>query len=495
MAQLAEPRRTDSGAQRSSVPTRLLNAALGLVIIIAAVVSGVAAADGDKKMVVLPLAAVIGLALAVLALTKYAWFALLLLGLRSSIDALAFSSSSTSTAASATAATAAQDRGINPSTLLGVLFLLASLLWLAARYYSGTNIKMSRLSGWLVGFWLVGIVSVVGSRHVLAGLTESLRIMAVAMMFVVLEQLITNRQMMMRVLVAAYASLLIPLGYTLFGILAGNPASEQKSGLTRLIGTFTQSNSYARYLTFMIIFGFAIYPHLKGLLKAAMSALLLLSVVFLLLTLTLTAILAAVIGLLLVGALARRRALVFGFVAVVFIAIFALPGLSSRINTIQTQPVQSGQPAGNTLAWRLNYWADVLPLANSNPVTGIGLNSTSYETDAAKQPHNDFLRAYVETGLLGLAVYVGMLVSLVGTCRQAVRRAVRGTFDHAIAVGAFACGVSVVIESMASNVITNSVALWYLMAFVAAAGYIGRTRSMAAARSGLDKPSSVPVPQ
>lgn len=463
---------------------RLLTAALAFVVIAAAVVSGLSVAGGDKKLVVLPLAAVLGLALAVLACTRYAAFVLLLLGLRSSIDALAFNSADAASASGS----AVVDRGINPSSLLGVLFLLASLLWLAGRYYSGTHIKISRLSGWLLAFWLAGVVSLVGSSHVQAGLTESLRIMAVVMMFVVLEQLITSRTAMLQVLVAAFMSLLIPLGYTLYGFLLGNPASEEKSGLTRILGTFSQSNSYARYLTFMIIFGVAIYPHIKGRYRTALQISLTLSVIFLLLTLTLTAILAGIAGLILVGTLARRQGLVLGFVVVIVAAVFAVPGLSSRVSTVQSQPQVANQPQGNTLAWRFNYWADVLPLANANPVTGIGVGATTYETDAAKQPHNDFLRAYVETGLVGLTMYVGMLISLVTLCRRAIRRSVRGTFNHAIAVGALASSVTVIIESMASNVITNSVALWYLMAFVAAAGFIARSPAEESDRTPATSP-------
>ncbi len=457
-------------AEVVGVGTRLLQIGLAGLVIGAAVVSGLSVADGNKMMVVLPVAAVLGLALAILACTRFGGFVLLLLGVRASIDALAFTSSS----AGASTGSATLDSGINPSSLFGVLFLLASILWLAMRYYSGSYVKASRAAGWLVAFWLAALLSLAGSQHIKEGATESLRIMAVIMMFVVLEQLIVDRRMMMRVLFAAYASMLIPLGYTLYGLAIGHPATEEKSGFTRLLGTFSQSNSYARYLTFMIVFGVAVYPHVKGGPKIALRVLLGIAGIFLVQTLTLTAIIAAIIGLIVIGALARRGTLLVGFAVVAMLAVLASPGLVSRFGTVQTQGVD-GSPSGNTLAWRFGYWADVLPLANSNPVTGIGVGATSYETDAAKQPHNDFLRAYVETGLVGLVLYIGVLASLVGLCRSALRRCVRGTFDHAVATGALACVVACIVESAASNVITNSVALWYLMAFVAAAGYIARS--------------------
>lgn len=448
------------------IAMRLVQLLIALLVAAAAFVSGLSMAADNKMMVVLPLAAVVGVALSVLACTRFSGFVLLLLAVRSSVDVLDFS-----------AGTAAGSGGgaVNPSGLLVILFLLASALWLATRYYSGTYTKASPLTMWLVAFWLAGVVSLLSSKNLLAGATESLRILGVVMMFVLLEQLIVDRKMMVRVLLAAYASLLIPLGYTLFGLATGTAATEDKDGFARLLGTFNQSNAYARYLTFMIVFGVAIYPHLKGTQKVVMRVLLLLSTIFLLQTLTLTCIIAAIVGLIVIGIVARRGTLLAGFVVVAVLAAFAVPGLAARFDVLQTSD-PSGAPSGNTLAWRFNYWAEVLPLANRNPVTGIGLGSTSFETDAAKQPHNDFLRAYVETGVVGLLIYIGVLASFVATSRRAVRRAVRGTFAHAVATGALACAVLVIVESLTSNVITNSVALWYLVAFVAAAGYVAHVK-------------------
>lgn len=452
--------------KRPGTAMRLVQLLMALLVGAAAVVSGLSLAAGNKMLVVLPLVAVVGVALAVLACTRFSGFVLLLLGVRSSVDVLDFSPGT---------AAGSDGGGLNPSALLVILFLLAATLWLAARYYSGTYIKASPLSMWLIAFWLAGVVSLLSSRNILAGVTGSLRILGVVMMFVLLEQLIVDRKTMVRVLYAAFASMLIPLGYTLFGLATGTAATEDKAGFDRLLGTFNQSNAYARYLTFMVVFGVAIYPHLKGGSKVAMRVLLLLGTAFLLQTLTLTCIIAAIVGLIVIGVVARRGSLLAGFVVVAVLAAFAVPGLAARFDILQTSD-PTGAASGNTLLWRFNYWAEVLPLANRNPVTGIGLGSTSFETEAEKQPHNDFLRAYVETGLVGLFLYIGVLASLVATSRRAVRRAVRGTFDHAVATGALACAVLVIVESLASNVITNSVAMWYLVAFVAAAGYVARAK-------------------
>ncbi len=157
-------------------------------------------------------------------------------------------------------------------------------------------------------------------------------------------------------------------------------------------------------------------------------------------------------------------------------ALLLIPQFSSRFTSL-ADVGPGGQPSGNSLAWRIGYWTEVLPLANSNPVTGIGLNSTQLITDEAKQPHNDFIRAYVETGLLGLGAYLAMLIALVGLGGRAVRASPPGSFERGVAAGFLGCAVAFIAVSIAANVLSSVALLWYLFAFAAAAAFVARQRS------------------
>ncbi|MGN6782113.1 MAG: O-antigen ligase family protein [Marmoricola sp.] len=444
-----------------------------LVVLVAAgaVVSGFSFAKGDKTLAVLPVIAVVAIGLGLMALTRFSAFVLLLLAVRPALDLFKLSSNATGTAVGNTAS----QRGLDPSSIVGVLFLLAAVVWLAGRARSGQLVPGSRLRTAMFAFLATCVLSVVASVQPQASALEALRIATVVMMFVVLEQLITSRAAMIRVMVTCYVALLVPLGYTVFGMLTGSPSSEVRGSFTRLTGPFNQSNTFARYLAFLLIFGIAVYPYVKPRLKLLFGAMLALSSVFMLLTLTRTAILGSVAGLVVLAVAQKRKVLIGGLVAMALAALIALPGLAARFGTLDAGSTPQGTPTGNTLVWRLHYWTEVIPLANSNPVTGIGLASTQYETDAAKQPHNDFIRAYVETGLLGLACYVSMLAALVGSARRAVQRAPKGSLESGVAAGALGCAVCFVLGSMAANVMSNVVSLWYLIAFAAAAAYVSRT--------------------
>lgn len=457
-------------APEQGVAAKALTFLAVLVAVGLAAFSGLGAATGSKLAVVLPVAAAAGVALGLLALTRFSFYVMAMLVLRASIDLAKLSSAPAGGEATSTSVT---DRGLDPSSLLGIVFLLASALWLAAQHRQRGSLPGSTFRRALLVFVAAAALSLPASANIQASAVELLRVLAAVMMFIVLEQLIANRATLRQVLLAVYLSAVFPLAYTTYGFLTGSPPSEVKNTFTRITGTFGQANAFGRYLMLLIIFGVALYPHLGKGLRLALAAVLTLSSVFLLLTYTRTAIVGVVIGLVVVGLLQSKRVLL-GLVVLGICALLVVPQLSSRFTSLTSTTGGSG----NSLGWRVGYWSELLPLANSNPVTGIGLNATPYLTEAAKQPHNDFIRAYVETGLIGLGAYLAMLVALVALGTRAVRASPPGSFDRGVATGYLGCAIAFVAVSVASNALSNVVILWYLFAFAAAAAAVARQQPL-----------------
>jgi putative inorganic carbon (hco3(-)) transporter len=456
--------------RRPGVASKSLTVLAVLLAAAVAAFSGLGAESDSKLAVVLPVALAAGAILAVLAFSRFSLYVMALLVLRASIDLAKLSDGQTSTAVSSAEAA----RGLDPSSVFAVVFLLASAMWLAAQHYRQGELPGSTLRRALLVFIAAAAISVPAASNVRAGGLELLRILAAVMMFIVLEQLIVNHAVLRQVLLAAFLSLVFPLAYTVFGFLTGSPASEVKGAFTRITGPFSTSNVFARYLMLMIIFGVALYPHLGRALRVALGAALVLSFVFLLLTYTRTGIIGTAVGVVVVGLFQSRR-LLFGLLVLAICALVLVPQFSSRFTQLADTPTTPADVASrNTLTWRINYWTEVLPLANSSPVTGIGLTSTQFTTDNAKQPHNDFVRAYVETGLIGLGAYLAVLVALVGLGQRAVWVSPPGSLDRGVAVGFLGCAVAFIAVSLAANVLSNVVLLWYLFAFAAAASFVAR---------------------
>ena len=448
---------------------RLLTGAAALLCAAVAVLAGLALSRGDRLGVVLPLAVVAGVVVGLLALTRFAGYVLLMLAVRPCVDLFKLSGPSAGRADVDQTA-----RTLDPSTLLAVLFLLAAGLWLAAQARRHGRLRGSPLGLALLLVGATALVSATGAAQPSVSLLEALRIATVVVMFVVLEQLTPDLPAVRRVLLAAYASLVLALGYTLLLSLLGQPPSEVKGDFTRISGPFSQSTTFGRYLMFMVIFGFGIYRYLDRRLRAALGVLLAGSLVFLLLTNTRSAILGAAIGLVVVAALHRSRRMLVALCLVAVAGGALLPAVTQRFAQLGESSSVGGGPTGNTLAWRFGYWSEIASLANRNPVTGIGPNMTQRQTDEAKKPHNDFLRAYVETGLLGLLAYLAMMALCLHTGLTALRRAPPASLSRGIAVGFLGCAVAFVAISAASNVISNVVTLWYFVAFAAAAGAVAR---------------------
>lgn len=452
----------------------VLQVLLVLVIVAAAMVSGLAMFRGDRQLAVLPLAAVAGVALGLVALTRFSGFVLIFLAVRPMVDLFKLSGNGAGTTEGNTAVA----RGLDPSSILGVLFLLAALLWLAGRVRSGQVVRGSAARVGFIAFIAACSISVLGSANPQASALDALRIATVAMMFIVLEQLITSRRMMCLAIGACFVGMVGPVVYTLVGFAFGGPSSEIKGSIVRLAGPFSQSNTFGRYLAFLLIFGVAIFPHLGRRSRWPMGILLGISSVLLLLTLTRTAIVVAVLGVLVLAVVQRRRSLAIALVAVALVSAVALPTVAARFavlsSTASSSTSSADGPSGNSLIWRVNYWTEVLPLANANPVTGIGLSQTQYNTESAKQPHNDFLRAYVETGLVGLGAFIAMFVGLLVTARRAMRAAARGTLEHAVAAGSLAATTGFLFACIAANVVSNVVSLVSVSAFAAAAAFVAR---------------------
>jgi putative inorganic carbon (HCO3(-)) transporter len=456
-----------------------LTVAAALLAAATAVVAGLAMDGGQRMRVVLPLAVAAGVLVAVLAVTRFAAYVLLMLAVRSCVDLFKLSGPTAGTGGDGGSV-----RVLDPSTLVGVLFLVAAGLWLAAQYRARGRLNSSPLGVALLLVGATGAVSTLGSARPSSSALDVLRVLTVVAMFLVLEQLLPDDRAVRRVLLAVYASLALALGYTIVASLLGSPPSEVKGSFVRISGPFSQSTTFGRYLMFLVVFGFGVYRFLSGRARVALGALLVLSLGFLVLTNTRGAIIGTALGLLVVALLHRSVRMLAVLCVAAIAAVSLVPAVGERFAQLSAVRDVGGDPTGNTLAWRMAYWSEIVSLANQNPVTGIGPNMTQRATEEAKKPHNDILRAYVETGVLGLLAYLALLLMCLHTAALALRRAPPGTLARGIAVGFAGCAVAFVAVSAASNVISNVVTLWYFVAFAAAASAVARGVSFLGSDSG-----------
>lgn len=451
---------------------RVLLALSTLLCAAGGTLSAVGAMRADKPLLVVPLVLALGAIAAVVATTRFAVFVMLMLALRASLDVTKLTPGGSDPG---TGATSLSSRLITPSTLVVGLFIVAAALWLLAQRRAGTLHPGSGLRRAWAAFAATAFLSLLASADRAVTLIAASQVLAIALMYVVLEELMVEARTRNRMLVAVYVSALGPLLYSVAGFALGEPSGELKDGFFRIAGTFTQSNSFGRYLMLLVLFGIAVLRHVPRRWRTWFAAMITTLTVLLLFTYTLTAIVGTVLGVVTLAVWRGKRLLVVLALAAVC-AVIVAPGLTARVGSVTSTPTSyfSNDYHPNSLLWRLSYWGEVLPLVERSPVTGIGLGTTGMLTEQSKQPHNDFLRAFVEEGVVGSLAYLLLLLVMVRVGVRAVRSAAPGSLDHDIGVGYLACAVAFVATSTSDNMFTNVAVLWYLVAFAAAAANVAR---------------------
>lgn len=414
---------------------------------LAAALSGIATGSGFRAGAILSAVAAVGLGLIALAASRFELFVGAILAVRSALDA----------------AKLGGPAGLDPAALVSGLFLLAGILWLAVRSQE-TEAPPSPLIRPLFVLTVAGAISIAFAPRPLASAVDVLRLATVLVILMVLNRLLVDRRATRVILAAIFVSALIPLAMGAYQVATGT-GFRVIAGFYRVLGTFVHPNPFAIYLTLVLILGAALLPWMRIPLGTILAFLLVACAVFLVLTYTRSAWIGTLAGLLTVGLLQSRGLLVLIAISTLVVALM-VPSAGARFGDLAQQTRASGAPA-NSLVWRFEYWNRAVNLSQ-NPVFGIGLGSVREVTDVGKEPHNDFVRVYVETGLVGLLAYLWFLGSLVTVARRAVAEA-RPGLDRGVAVGFAGAVVAFLIISIVANVLTQLVILWYLATLAAAA--------------------------
>ncbi|MGH2637298.1 MAG: O-antigen ligase family protein [Actinomycetota bacterium] len=407
----------------------------------------------QPRTAVLIVAIAIGLLLLVLAYVRFEAFLLTTLVVRASVDWTKTPSELGEPTRSGTMTAA-----------LALIFLAAAVVWLLVQFRAGRLVAPSLLSLAWLAFLGISIVSAAGADLRLESLAESGRIATAVAMLLVLHQLLGDGTDVRRVLTACYVSAVVPLSMAAYQALSGGVVGSDEAA--RVYGTFAHPNAFGFYLTILIVMGVALLRHVTPTVRPLLLAFLWGSSIAIVLTYSRGAWIALIVGLLVVGALQSARAVLITIGVAVVVAL-TLPPVTERLLDLRQESSVPGT-SGNSLQWRFDYWGRVVDLADENPILGIGPKMTQYVTDSAKVPHNDFLRAYAETGVLGLCAYAAVLAALVHSARRSLRGAAPG-FDRGIAVGFAGCVAAMLAFSVGGNLMSQVVVLWYFAAFAAVA--------------------------
>ncbi len=223
------------------------------------------------------------------------------------------------------------------------------------------------------------------------------------------------RTIFLLLIFSSFVPVLEALRQWIFGIGIGDSSLD----IARIYGTFAHTNVLALYLYSILVvltLWYVLYERRIYLTSRTIVFGLygILSAFLLFVTYTRVAWIAAFVFFFMV-ALSRAKILLIPLIFFPIIAFLTVPLVQERIlESFQTNPDSS-------LVWRADIWHDVtLKLAFDHRIIfGTGLDTFSrYAEDlrgirfGSTDSHNDFIKFYVEGGLIGLAIFFIFLLSL-----------------------------------------------------------------------------------
>jgi O-antigen ligase len=431
------------------IPPSMLRRAWWLLVPIGFIVSlgEVALSSSGKTVLALVFAAPIGLALTVLAVTRFEAFLIALIVVRASLDVFNLASPDGGT------------KGIDPGIVVGGVFIVCGSLWLLAQRRSGYWIKVSAPTWALWSFAGACMLSIPTSVALSGSIVSTTKVVAGVLVFSVLEQYLGLRPERARaLLIALFASFAFPALVALKQWVGGE-GNTYYVEVSRVTGTFVHPSSLADYLLLLLPISVLLIGWCRGRNRVVMMAITAAAAGLLIITYTRAAWIAALVSIAYL-ALRWRREVLYGLLAVVALLLLAVPSVAARFADLNAPPPAEGVPS-NSLSWRIGYWERVLPKAKVNPVTGIGFDTVQRTEPENLEPHNVFVQAYVETGVIGLGALLAIIWTFARMLRARVRNASPG-WPRLLALGATSVAIATFTQFPGENLLSQTIIYTYL---------------------------------
>lgn len=429
---------------------------MAIFVVLAAIAVGLVAAllfsavAPDTTLIILGGTLLGAAILGVIGLYRYEWFLLITLTIRPALDDLI----------------ADQFGTFQPSAILGILVIGVSLLHLISRKMSGNWTPLTPLGWAFIGFFVLFLPSFVTSVDRGVSQAALFGLASVMLIYLAIEQkLQEDRKFLYRLLAATGIGLVVPIVVGFVQFFFTGTLDPGGSGLVRIDGSFAHPNTFATYLSFVILISISLIPVMtveRKLLAFTVSGI---GMFLLVATFARGAWASFLIGTLVLAARINKKA-VFGIIGGAALVGVGVPGVRGRIeNLFATTGANGGVKTDDSLAWRLGYWERIAPFFNRNPVTGLGIDATKTQTPEGKDPHNSFLQAFLEGGIIGGVGFLLLLAVAAYAGRKVWQMARRDELDpriKLISVGAIAALMSVAAQLITENVLLNTIVWWYL---------------------------------
>ncbi|MGB4942642.1 MAG: O-antigen ligase family protein [Candidatus Moraniibacteriota bacterium] len=266
-------------------------------------------------------------------------------------------------------------------------------------------------------------------------------------------------------LTAIFVSSILPIIFGLAQFFLGVGLSDENVSATRIFGTFSHPNVFSLYL-----FTIAAVAGMYGIVYARQDRVRLITGLYLalvLVTLVLTYARIAWISLFVfvfLVVLWRYRFLILPLILLPLVLVTFVPAVQERV-TEALHPTPD-----SSIVWRQNLWRDMLLKARLEDRVALGSGIDTFRVSAealrgerfgSNESHNDFVKFYIDGGMVGLVVY-GLYLLVLFFPVLKVRRLTPSHSLKNLATLLALLMVTLVIASLSDNVFKNTPVQWIL---------------------------------
>ena len=372
------------------------------------------------------------------------------------------------------------DTPFHPNGVIGLVIIGA-----AGAFFLLKRRDLSRLRAfWLsLAFAAIYLASLLWTaEHRMEGLTAVLRLLTGLAMYAVLVYKLDSIKKIKWLIVAVFIPVVVRTAEGLVHVAQGGGMDLEAAEIVR-IGTSGIGALLAMILAFCLVHFLEASTARQRLLWGIVNGFFALGLLFSYgragwIGFTITVV---VIGLM------KRSKLLIVFPIVLILLITLVPTVTKRFADIDLERLDAG--ADNTLVDRIEMWRESAEVWATQPWLGVGYGAGRSDVGEqsarfASMLHNDYMMVLVQTGIIGLIVFLlwhgQWLVELLK-----VRRTARYAYDKTLALAAFALFFASLIVSITDNVIEAPDKLYPLVALVAAALALPRIRAEEEARSAV----------
>ena len=341
---------------------------------------------------------------------------------------------------------------LDPPAIANLGFLIGALIWLVARMREGEKPWKVPLFVPIFIFTAMATVSVVYSVDIFIGVRDVYKISCVFAAYVLIAMVRPTLSQIKGVLIAIVLSSIHPMiiGWLQFANSEGMNF-EGQAGL-RIQSVFEHPNTYGLFLVAILAAIWGLVPLVGKAGRWFLAFHALACFVALTLPLSRSAWLGAGLIVLFVGW--RTRWILVAAVVSSIGVVLAMPRTLERVLDV----FASSSGTEDSLSIRLDVWTLGLDLFLQKPVTGFGWGSFSALTEALT--HNDYVRAAVELGIVGLIAFLALIFVLL---RMTFRDA-RGRKDLPLATFGFAVAYAIVAAE--TNSFEKTTYQWYFWVLI-----------------------------